>query len=90
MSFYVEFTAESVDDAKAILPEEHLPELVRAVILQALEGIPTGPVSVKATGHLWDGPNSWSHSNADLSVKPYIVPDPVKFRKPKVSDHLEQ
>ena len=55
MSFYVEFTAASHDDAlRIVLAEEILPDCVRTFICQAVEAYPAAAaIYVKAVGHLY-------------------------------------
>ncbi len=74
MSFYVDFIAKTRADAEAILMKEHAPESVKAFILQAMTSAKLDePVSVRATGHLYDGLEGdgkvYDVSNAEITVK---------------------
>ena len=76
MSFNVEFVAESAADAKKIVAEEYyLPESVKDFLNHALSAYPTGMVSVKATGHLYN--NDYKVSTATIEVKGIGVRHPV-------------
>ena len=77
MSFYVEFTAASRDDAlRIILTEEFLPDSVRTFLCQALEAYHTArAIYVKATGHLYS--RDYDVSSAEIVVRE------IKLRYPK-------
>src|SRR5882757_2447772 len=77
VSFYVEFTAASHDDAlRIVVAEEFLPDCVRAFICQALEAYRTaGAIYVKAVGHLYT--KDYDVSSAEILVRE------VKLRRPK-------
>jgi hypothetical protein len=77
MSFYVEFTAASRDDAlRIIVAEELLPDSVRTFICQALEAHHTArAIYVKATGHLYS--RDYDVSSAEIVVRE------IKLRYPR-------
>jgi hypothetical protein len=77
MSFYVEFTAGSHDDAlRIVLAEEILPDCVRTFICQAVEAYPAAAaIYVKAVGHLYS--KDYEVSSAEIVVRE------IKLRHPR-------
>jgi hypothetical protein len=77
LSFYVEFTAASHDDAlKIVLAEEFLPDSVRTFVCQALEAYHAArAIDVKAVGHLCS--KDFKVSSAEIAVRE------IKLRQPK-------
>lgn len=78
MSWSVDFIAKSRAVAKRrVLADSGLPNLVRALIVDALDGV-TGtddkPIAVKGHGHQADG-RSYEVSNCTLSVTPISIVD---------------
>lgn len=82
MSFHVQFLAANAKWATHELDTSypHLPACVRDFLDQALAAHPTGPVVVKAIGHLFDGGNG-PVSSADIEVSGLkmigVAPDPT-------------
>ena len=75
MSFNVDFVAKR-EDARQIIGEEIMPNVVRDFLLQALTAWkPESIVRVKAVGHLYG--NDYQPSTADISVNEILL------RKPK-------
>ena len=77
MSFYVEFTAASHDDAlRIVLAEEFLPDSVRTFVCQALEAYRAArAIDVKMVGHLYS--KDFEVSSAEIVVRE------IKLRQPK-------
>jgi hypothetical protein len=77
LSFYVEFTAASHDDAlRIVVAEEFLPDSVRTFVCQALEAYRSAPaIYVKAVGHLYS--KDFEVSSAEIVVRE------IKLRQPK-------
>src|SRR3981081_2152338 len=77
LSFYVEFTAASHDDAlRIVLAEEFLPDSVRTFVCQALEAYRAArAIYVKAVGHLYS--KDFEVSSAEIVVRE------IKLRQPK-------
>jgi len=70
MTFSVEFYAASAESAeKALAAESNLPQCVRDFLAQSLKAV-TGPVYVKAFGHLYNG--DYTTSSAQIEVRPFI------------------
>ena len=77
MSFNFEFVAER-EDASQIIGEENAPTMVKDFLRAGLSAFQPGSlVHVKANGHLYDSPQSYSKSTGDLVV------EQVTLRKPK-------
>jgi hypothetical protein len=77
LSFYVEFTVASHDDAlRIVLAKEFLPDGVRTFICQALEAYRAArAIYVKAVGHLYS--KDFEVSSAEIVVRE------IKLRQPK-------
>jgi hypothetical protein len=77
MSFYVEFTAASHDDAlRIVVAEEFLPDGVRTFICQPLEAYRAArAIDVKMVGHLYS--KDFEVSSAEIVVRE------IKLRQPK-------
>jgi hypothetical protein len=82
LSFYVEFTAASHDDAlRIVLAEEFLPDSVRTFVCQALEAYRAArAIYVKAVGHLYS--KDFEVSSAEIVVRE------IKLRYPKSGPSL--
>lgn len=75
MSFYVEFSAASVESAKKILATHRLPQQVRDVIEHALDSCGHHHVYLKARGHI-AAPNFPGESSCEFVVEPIIFQAP--------------
>ena len=77
MTFYVEFTAASHDDALRIgVAEEYLPDSVRTFVCQALEAYRAArAISVRAVGPLYS--KDFEVSSAEIVVRE------IELRQPK-------
>lgn len=77
MSFSFEFTAYQ-PDAAALVAKETAPDCVKAFIAQALTAFKdTDLVFIKAMGHLYDGPQSYQRSSADIIVQHVLLRVPA-------------
>jgi hypothetical protein len=75
MSFSFDFNAINSITALAVLEKQHAPEIVKGFARAALSGI-TGPVSVRANGHLYN--NDYNVSSCTISVAPIVYTDVVE------------
>lgn len=79
MSFSFEFIAKT-EDVPALLDAEHhgkyTPPCILEFVKQALQGVDTGTVHVKAFGHLWQSGNDYRLSNCVIEVKPIELAKP--------------
>ncbi len=76
MSFSFEFYAANAEDAAKILAREIAPETVKQFLLEGVKAA-TGPVYVKAMGHLYQA--DYQISTAQLEVRPF------SYRTPKLT-----
>lgn len=82
MSFSFSFTASSIERAKALVADQHAPQMVKDFIATALDGLRTAQVSqntsqvysVLAEGHLCDDASkSYEVTTARIEVKRIVV-----------------
>lgn len=75
MSFAFEFSAESPAEAAAIIEKQTAPACVKEFVTAAVNAL-TGPVSIKAQGHLLSHPGDYKVSSANIDVRPITFSRP--------------
>jgi hypothetical protein len=73
MSFSFEFYATSAEDAARIIAQEIMPDSVRQFVLEGVKAA-TGPLYVKAWGHLYQA--DYQISSAQIEVRPFTYRTP--------------
>lgn len=79
MSFYIVFTAASVESAKKILATYTLPQKVMDMIENALDSCGHHHISVTAIGHIAN-PNFPGDSSCNIDVKTIIFQSPPEHK----------
>ena len=76
MSFWIEFHAETPEEAYKLITEYDAPSCVKDFLRQGVSAINSGPIYIKASGHLCSVRDR-QNSNAELIVRQVV------FMKPK-------